>query len=96
MGDKSTKRPWRKNVLWLVSFGYVATVGIFCVLVFVSKMDADAAFNIIQGPLMALIGGTLAIAKDLLQLDQSEESKGPQQDPEENGGHESSQEGEHQ
>ena len=69
------KRPWRKNVLWLVGFGYLATMTVYFVLIFGVNMTADAAYQMVQGPLMTLIGGSLAIAKDLLQLDQSDEAK---------------------
>ena len=34
-------------------------------------MDLKEAANMVQGPLMTLIGGSLAIAKDLIQVDSS-------------------------
>lgn len=58
-----------------MGFGYISTVGIFAVLVAVMKLDVDKAYQIVQGPLMTLIGGSLAIAKDLLQLDSREDMK---------------------
>lgn len=59
-----------------MGFGYISTVVIFAVLVAVMKLDVDKAYQIVQGPLMTLIGGSLAIAKDLLQLDSREDMKG--------------------
>ena len=58
-----------------MGFGYISTVVIFAVLVAVMKLDVDKAYQIVQGPLMTLIGGSLAIAKDLLQLDSREDMK---------------------
>ena len=66
------KRPIRWNVLLLVGGGYVATILVFVLLVVGRQMAGDDAYQIVQGPLMTLIGGSLAVAKDLLQLDSSE------------------------
>ena len=60
------KKPLRRNVLILVSYGYIATLLAFVVMVFYGGMTPDNAYDLIQGPLMTLIGGSLAIAKDLL------------------------------
>ena len=35
-------------------------------------MTAEDAYNVIEGPLMALIGGSLAIAKNLLTPDKED------------------------
>ena len=67
------KRPWRKNVLLLVISGYATVLVIFLLLAF-STLTAAEAYDAVQGPLMALVGGSLAIAKDLIQLDQREDS----------------------
>ena len=67
------KRPWRKNVLLLVISGY-ATVLVIFLLLAGSTLTAAEAYDAVQGPLMALVGGSLAIAKDLIQLDQREDS----------------------
>lgn len=66
------KRPIRWNVLLLVGFGYAATLIVFVLLVAARGMAGNDAYQIVQGPLMTLIGGSLAVAKDLLQLDSSE------------------------
>ena len=68
------KRPWRKNVLTLVASGYGTILIVFLSLAFSSTLSAEQAYDAVQGPLMALIGGSLAIAKDLLQLDREETS----------------------
>ena len=62
-------RPWRKNVLTLVLAGYATVVVALLLLVFGGKFSAAEAYELIQSPLMALIGGSLAIAKDLIQAD---------------------------
>ena len=49
--------------------GYFVVVVIFAGLAWGDGMTADEAYEIIQGPLMALIGGSLALAKDLIQFD---------------------------
>ena len=66
------KIPWRKNVLWLMILAYAAVLLIFGGLVWkggttpAEGMDAADAYDVIKEPLMALIGGTLALAKDLV------------------------------
>ena len=71
------KRPWRKNVLAILAIAYAVTAGIFVVLVFKMKMSAETAYDIIQAPFMTLIGGSLAIAKDLVGLDASDDKNNP-------------------
>ena len=63
------KVTWRKNVLALVGTGYFVTLVVFVALVTTKTMTVDDAYTIIAGPLMALIGGSLAIAKDLIAAD---------------------------
>ena len=65
-------RPWRKNVLTLVGAGYGTILIVFGVLA-AGELKAPEAYDAVQGPLMALVGGSLAIAKDLLQLDRAED-----------------------
>ncbi len=62
------KIPWRKNVLTLVIAGYVTLLLIFGAMVWKGGMTAEAAYEVVKGPLMALIGGSLAISKDLIPL----------------------------
>ena len=65
----------RWNVLILVGAGYVAVLAIFLMLVVDEKgMDAAGAYEVVKGPLMALIGGSLALAKDLLREDELPDS----------------------
>jgi len=66
------KPQWRKNVLALVGMGYMLMATVFLMLIFHGGMTADGAYDIVNGPIMALIGGSLAIAKDLIDGDQSE------------------------
>ena len=58
----------RVNVLLLVGAGYAALLIIF-LRMSSSGITGDDAYAIIDGPLMALIGGSLAIAKDLLSYE---------------------------
>lgn len=60
---------WRKNVLTLVGMGYAATGFVFFMLVYKGGMTVDDAYDIVNAPLMALIGGSLALAKDLVRAD---------------------------
>ena len=57
----------RWNVLALICMGYVAVLIVFGFVSFLS--GATVAYETINSPLMALVGGSLAIAKDLVQLD---------------------------
>ena len=63
------------NVLLLVGSGYVTMVIMFIAMTWKGGMTAEDAYEVVKGPLMALIGGSLAIAKDLLSLDQSESTR---------------------
>ena len=57
--------PFRKNVLALMGIAYGVLFLVFAVL---AIFDTPAsAYGIIGGPFVALIGGTLAIAKDLVR-----------------------------
>lgn len=74
------KISWRKNVLALVGAGYLIIFFVFLMLLFKGGMNVDEAYNIVNGPIMALIGGSLAIAKDLINADDesvSAQSKQP-------------------
>ncbi|MCY4283965.1 MAG: hypothetical protein OXC65_01340 [Thiotrichales bacterium] len=68
------KIQWRKNVLVLVLMGYGATLFIFALLMWVKDMDASGAYDIVSAPLMALVGGSLAIAKDLIGSEDEDSS----------------------
>lgn len=72
------KIPMRWNVLVLVGAGYASLLLIYAgqLLVGVSAADALVA---IKEPLMVLIGGAIAISKDLVPLG-SETESGPQKD----------------
>lgn len=65
----------RPNVLILVGLGYIAVLIIFVAMVWKISHTSDAetlknviatAYDVVKGPLMALIGGSLAISKDLI------------------------------
>ena len=62
-GDKN--RSWRKNVLAVLLMAYGSLLTIFFLLIW-QDVEATTAFDLVGVPFMALIGGTLAIAKDLL------------------------------
>ena len=70
MSDKKPKRKKvviRTNVLLLMGTAYTVLIGIFAILVWgTDKITADTAWEMIKMPFMALIGGTLAISKDLI------------------------------
>ena len=66
------KIPFRKNVLVLVGTGYVTLLLVFLFLMWPGKATAEIAYEVVKGPLMALIGGSLAISKDLITLDASD------------------------
>ena len=61
-------RKLRINLLLLVGFAYFAILTVFAVLVWKSgpNLDVAGAYQIVESPLMAVIGGSLAIAKDLI------------------------------
>ena len=64
------RTPLRTNVLLLIGGGYVTLLVIFMFLVFEKTgMTAEQAYDIVKSPLMALIGGSLALSKDLISLD---------------------------
>ncbi len=56
----------RWNVLILVGLGYVTILILFCALALGGGWKPSDAYDAVQGPLMALVGGSLAIAKDLV------------------------------
>lgn len=56
----------RWNVLLLVGMGYLVITVLFGVLSYSNAMNSQQAYEIVQAPLIALIGGSLAIAKDLV------------------------------
>lgn len=57
--------PLRKNVLLLLFIAYLSLFGMFVVMI-LSRVEAKEAYNLIGVPFVALIGGTLAVAKDLI------------------------------
>ena len=73
---------WRKNVLLLVLSGYAVILVIFMAMMWPGNITAKDAYDVLEGPLMALIGGSLALAKDLID-DPSENSGDQKGDDEE-------------
>ncbi len=65
-----SRTPLRANVLMLVGAGYATLLIMFCVMAYGGVM-AESAYEVVMGPLMALIGGSLAISKDLIPLGDS-------------------------
>ena len=60
------KIQWRKNVLVLVLSGYAVLLVIFISMMWPGNLSAKDAYDVLEGPLMALIGGSLALSKDLI------------------------------
>ena len=56
---------WRKNVLMLFGVAYASMFGLFLGMAFFG-VSADKAYELVSVPFVALVGGTLAIVKDLL------------------------------
>ncbi len=71
-GKTSMKIPWRKNVLSLMIIAYAAVMFVFFGLID-EGTDAKDSYDVIKEPLMALVGGTLALAKDLVPFGLDEE-----------------------
>ena len=63
-GKKSIQ--WRKNVLLLLGIAYGSMLAIFGAIAIWSPLTTKEAFDVISVPFTALIGGTLAVVKDLL------------------------------
>ena len=59
------KLPIRINVVILVGFGYGTLLLMFGAMAW-GGITPEESYEVIKGPLMALIGGSLAISKDLL------------------------------
>ena len=68
------KVAWRKNVLYLVTLGYGAIIVMFASVCIGGGVSAKDAYDMLEGPLMALIGGSLAISKDLVPLGNGSDS----------------------
>lgn len=71
--------PIRMNVLILVGIGYLSLLIMFGAMVWPGGMDAESAYEVVKGPLMALIGGSLAISKDLIPLGDKENKSNKQE-----------------
>ena len=74
----------RPNVLTLFLFSYATITFIFYILTCTivppansGQIPAALAYEFISGPLMALIGGTIAVAKDLIQDDETRTTDSP-------------------
>lgn len=75
------RRTFRLNVLVLAGLGYSTILIMFTAMTWKGGLSADVAYDVIEGPLMALIGGSIAIAKDLISVDRfmSEQGELPEQ-----------------
>ncbi len=58
--------PIRINVLTLLLVTYGAIVGLFMAMI-VNGAEPKEAWDMVSVPFVALVGGTLAVAKDLIQ-----------------------------
>jgi len=82
MSKLQKRNPLRINVLALILTGYGVVLFIFGGLAWGDGMTAEEAYEIVQGPLMTLIGGSLALAKDLIRTDDVKSTpKQPVDDP---------------
>lgn len=61
------KIPMRWNVLLLIGAGYASLMLIFVALLVLGR-EGSEAYQVVKDPLMALLGGSLAISKDLVPL----------------------------
>ena len=61
----------RFNVLYLMTAAYGSLLILFTVLALSKGISSAEAWNMLEAPLMALIGGTLAISKDLIGGDET-------------------------
>ncbi|MCY4223673.1 MAG: hypothetical protein OXF06_02450 [Bacteroidetes bacterium] len=57
--------------------GYFVLLVIFVGLIWAEDLSTIESYEFIEGPFMALVGGSLAIAKDLINLDKVTEDKLP-------------------
>ena len=64
--------PWRKNVLALMLAGYGIIFFMFFGMVLTKVANAEGAYDFIQNALMALIGGSIAISKDIIGIDKKD------------------------
>ena len=67
-------RPLRVNILLLVGYGY-ACVAIGFIAMCMGGMETAVAYETVKDPLMALIGGSLALAHQVLKADDSDVKK---------------------
>lgn len=68
------KLPIRINVVILVGLGYFTLLVMFIAMAW-GGMTVEEAYEVVKGPFMALIGGSLAISKDLLDNPSSTPAK---------------------
>lgn len=69
---------WRINVLVLIGSGFFTIMVIFSLMVWKGSCTPSSAYEVIESPLMALIGGSVAVAKDVLNLDREESTPTPE------------------
>ena len=79
------KVPIRTNVLILMGVAYFAVLLVFLSLACSDKLTAADAYDVMESPLMALLGGTLAISKDLIPLGTRNDSNDGGESEEESG-----------
>ena len=72
----------RWNVLILVLSGYFVIGVMFLVMTLGEEKPPAESYEIVEAPLMALVGGSLAIAKDLLRADEGKTDDGKPHDGE--------------
>ena len=67
-GSSGNKKsiPFRKNVFFVLMLAYASLLILFGVMVCFG-VNPEKAYNLIGVPFVALIGGTLAVVKDLIE-----------------------------
>ncbi len=65
---------WRKNALALIGMAYLALVVIALGLVAADE-TLDRVYDAIDEPLMVLIGGSIALAKDIVHTEPKEDEQ---------------------
>ena len=64
--QKDDKRGWRPNLITLLLAAYSTLIIVYALLILADGMAPQDALELLNNPLIALIGGTVAISKDLI------------------------------
>ena len=83
MSSKScgAKIPFRKNVIALMLIAYGTVLVMFLGMALTSSINAVEAWDALEAPLMALIGGSLTLSYNLIDDNVSAVDDGSEQEP---------------